>query len=94
MADYINLEDSEINSVLEKLIATHQLEVETIDDMYYQFNDLMAEGNFYAEQTCGYIYEVLDELEMYIMPCVETQFALIEQEIQSFVATVNNLDTI
>lgn len=96
MADYINLEESEINTVLETLIATHQLEVEAIDSLDSQLRELMmfTAGGFYADKVCGYLFEVLDLLEGNVMPYVEEQFALTEQGIQAFVATVNNLDTI
>lgn len=95
MADYINLEQDEFNPLIEKLTAIHERELEEMRELSEKLRNLIeADSGFHAERISAYTLKMLDMIDQNILPVMEQKFELTETEVKTFIATVNNTDTL
>ncbi len=95
MAEHINVEKDEYDLVVEKLLAVHQKELEEISSLTKMVTDMVKkDGDYYTPMTSEYVKEVIEMMDAYVMPVIEQKFLLTEQEINTYIDAINNIDTL
>lgn len=94
MADTVNLQQSEYDTVIEKLAALHQAALEGIDSLSKQVRTLSEQdGGFYIEKISEKTALLLDTLDTGIMTSATTNMQNSEESMDSFAQIILNVDT-
>lgn len=95
MAEHINIEKDEYDFLTDKILTVHQQELEEINRLSDKVTQLVEPGgDFYSDEISRYVKEVINIMDSHIVPVIEQKFALTEQEINTYIDVVNNIDTL
>lgn len=94
MADIVNLQQNEYDTVIEKLKVLHENAITEISRLSGEVRNLsQLKGGFYIEQISAKIDALLETLDTGIMTLVAENMELSEESMSDFAETILNVDT-
>lgn len=94
MADTVNLQKSEYDTVIEKLGTLHEAALDGIDKLSTHIRELSEQdGGFYIEKISEKISVLLDTLDTGIMASASTNMQNSEESMDSFAQIILNVDS-
>ena len=93
MAELVNMQQTEYEEVLSRLITLHQEETESIKNIQTMISNLCEkEGGFYVEQITVKMNMMLSGVETYILEVLKENFETSETAMETFMASIKATD--
>jgi len=93
MAELVNMQQSEYDEVLSRLITLHQEEIESIKEISQKICTLCEkDGGFYIKEISNKINRMFDNIDTCIMSVLEENFKICETAMETFMAAVKQAD--
>lgn len=94
MANNINLQQAEYDTILSKLVQLHKEELQIIREIAKDIQELSEkEGGFYVELISLKIHNLLTMLEESATGKLENAFSVSEEGIEKYIQIIKNVDT-
>lgn len=95
MADLVNMQQTEYDEVLSRIIAIHQEELSGVRDIIKNIRTLCEkEGGFYVNQISEKVNMLLDSVEGQVISELETNFEVSRQAMETFMSAVKEIDSV